>query len=247
MILIAVVVIVAMGVGAFVRTHSHHADRFVTASLDLVMLVLIPIIGYAYATRPRAERLDRRRHPRWLRHHRHRRAPRLADLEPPPAPLQSPAGRGRAERGAREHRLPRPPGSADAARRSRVPADGRLGLPHQSADGAPHRAVHRRRVLAHPPARAPWQAAARRRQARPRHPRADRRSARARRLGAAVAARRGRAARLRDPAARLLRRRRHAHAPAAVRRRRRAACRDRARCSACATSPRPGSSSCSAC
>lgn len=51
MILIAIVVIVAMGVGAFVRTHSHHADRFVTASLDLVMLVLIPIIGYAYATR----------------------------------------------------------------------------------------------------------------------------------------------------------------------------------------------------
>lgn len=51
MTLIAIVVIVAMGVGAFVRTHSHHADRFVTASLDLVMLVLIPIIGYAYATR----------------------------------------------------------------------------------------------------------------------------------------------------------------------------------------------------
>lgn len=51
MILIAIVVLVAMGIGAFVRTHSHHADRFVTASLDLVMLVLIPIIGYAYATR----------------------------------------------------------------------------------------------------------------------------------------------------------------------------------------------------
>jgi predicted permease len=51
MTVIAIVVLVAMAVGAFVRNHSHHADRFVTASLDLVMLVLIPIIGYAYATR----------------------------------------------------------------------------------------------------------------------------------------------------------------------------------------------------
>jgi predicted permease len=48
---ITIVVVVAMAAGAFARRHSHHSDRFVTVSLDLVMLFLIPIIGFAYASR----------------------------------------------------------------------------------------------------------------------------------------------------------------------------------------------------
>lgn len=48
---ITLVVVLAIAAGAFARNHSHHPDRFVTVSLDLVMLVMIPVIGFAYATR----------------------------------------------------------------------------------------------------------------------------------------------------------------------------------------------------
>ncbi|MBO9534383.1 MAG: hypothetical protein J7513_15530, partial [Solirubrobacteraceae bacterium] len=51
MLLISIVVVLAMAAGAFARNHSEHPDRFVTVSLDLVMIVFIPVIGFAYASR----------------------------------------------------------------------------------------------------------------------------------------------------------------------------------------------------
>ncbi|MFT4033998.1 MAG: hypothetical protein QM679_00310 [Patulibacter sp.] len=51
MLLISLVVVAAMAAGVFARQRSHHPDRWVTVALDLVMLVMIPVIGFAYATR----------------------------------------------------------------------------------------------------------------------------------------------------------------------------------------------------
>lgn len=49
--LIAIVVVVAVAAGAAARHRTARSDGFVTVALDLVMLVMIPVIGYAYATR----------------------------------------------------------------------------------------------------------------------------------------------------------------------------------------------------
>lgn len=51
MLLITLVVVAAMAAGAFARNHTHRSDEFVRVALDLVMLVMIPVIGYTYATR----------------------------------------------------------------------------------------------------------------------------------------------------------------------------------------------------
>ena len=51
MLLITLVVVAAMAAGAFARNHTHRSDEFVRVALDLVMLLMIPVIGYTYATR----------------------------------------------------------------------------------------------------------------------------------------------------------------------------------------------------
>jgi predicted permease len=48
---IAVIVVVAMVSGALARQRSERPDRYVAVALDLVMLVFVPLIGYAFASR----------------------------------------------------------------------------------------------------------------------------------------------------------------------------------------------------
>ncbi|MEH3053092.1 MAG: hypothetical protein PGN13_03660 [Patulibacter minatonensis] len=49
--LITLAVVLGIGLGAVARRRTERADDFVRAALDVVMLLLIPLIGYAYATR----------------------------------------------------------------------------------------------------------------------------------------------------------------------------------------------------
>lgn len=51
MILIAAAVLVAMFAGSQARRATERTDRFVTWSLDLVLFVLLPLIGFAFASR----------------------------------------------------------------------------------------------------------------------------------------------------------------------------------------------------
>ncbi len=51
MIIIALAVVAAMLVGATARRHTEKADAVVTWSLDLVLWVLLPFIGFAFASR----------------------------------------------------------------------------------------------------------------------------------------------------------------------------------------------------
>lgn len=51
MLIITFAVVAAMALGAFARSRSERPDRMVTIGLDVVMLVFIPLIGFAYATR----------------------------------------------------------------------------------------------------------------------------------------------------------------------------------------------------